>query len=59
MIPLAVYVYVEVAEGASKPVLGVSVYGLFVVLVQTIIAWPWVSFSGGYCYSKRSDDLDV
>ena len=46
--PLAVYVYVEVAGGASKPVLGVWVYGLFVVLVQTIIAWPWVSFGVGY-----------
>jgi hypothetical protein len=43
--PLAVYVYVEVAEGASKPV---GVLGLFCFsFLVLIIGWRWVSFEAG------------
>jgi len=34
--PLAVYVYVEVAEGASKPFFTASVCGLLMFRIQTI-----------------------
>jgi hypothetical protein len=49
--PLAVYVYVEVAEGASKPVgvLGLFCFSFLVLILIQIIGRRWVSFEDGGC----------